>query len=223
MPHPLNYSRVESFISTPCDAITPPSPAAADPKRAVTHHVLTVSEILHVAVSPQPHVISQVPTHVIRIVINYNLIGIPQPIPAIPQIKRRDAEVEPAEPESRRSPSGQMPHMPATESARKVPVLPRMIQVVVRIVLPGIMSDPLAIRMNVRRVRMTLFVHIRMIRFDGMSSTFHRRGTVRRRMRRRVRWRAFVTASVSLGKSRNAKQQRRYKKAQSVFHIHLRK
>src|SRR5580692_1452703 len=203
MPPPLHHSRAKSFISTRCDAAIPPSPAAADPKRADTRPPLTVSQIFHVAVSPQPHVVRQVPTQVIGIVINHDLVGIPQPVAAKSQIIRRDAEVKAAKPESRRTAPCQVPDVMRAKSAGVMPVLPRMIEIVVRVVLAGIVPDPLAVRMDVRSVRMPLLVHIRMILFDGMPSALHRRRSVSRR----VRGGALMTARMSLRKNRYAAQQ----------------
>ena len=50
--------------------------------------------------------------------------------------------------------------MLASKRARKMPVFPRMIEMVVRIVRARIMPDPLSICMNVRRIRMSLLIRI---------------------------------------------------------------
>jgi hypothetical protein len=219
MPAPLHYSRAKSFISTRCDAATPPSPAAADSKRTDTRRPpLTVPQIFHVAVRPQPHVVGQVPADVIGVVINHNLVGIPQPVTAKAQIIWRDAEVKAAEPESRRTSSSQMPDVMRAKSAGEVPVLPRMIEMIVRIVLPGIVPDPLAIWMNVRSIRMPFLIHIGMIFFDGMPSALHRSGCMSWRVRGGTH-----TTRMTLRKNRNAAQQQPCQKSSKMLHVHLRR
>jgi hypothetical protein len=115
--------------------------------------------------------------------------------------------------------------MASAETTREAPVLPRMIEVVVRIVLPGVVPDPLAVRMNVRRVRMPLFVRKRMILFDRVPGALHRSGTVSRR----ACWGGFVTAALmttaawlTLRKNRKTTQQQNCEQSSKVLHIHLR-
>lgn len=110
-----------------------------------------------------------------------------------------------------------MPDVASTETAREVPVLPRMVKMVVRIVTAGIVPDPLAVRMNVRSVRMPLFIYVGMIFFDGVPGTLHGSRSVSRRT-----WSGLMTAWMTLRKSGNGKQQQHRKKAHNVFHCHLR-
>src|SRR5271157_2930365 len=93
-------------------------------------------------VRPETHVISQVPADVIRIVIDRDLIGVPQPVAAVADVHRGNAEVEPAEPEAAWTSAAQPPNVPSADSAREPPVLERMIQVIPRIVRSAIVPDP---------------------------------------------------------------------------------
>jgi len=149
-----------------------------------------------VAVGAQPYVVRQVPAHVIRILVNHDLVGIPQPVTAIAQVERRDAEVEASEPESRRASSCQVPDVMRTESAGEMAVLPGMIEVVMRIVAAGIVADSRAVRMNVGSIRMALFIRKGMIFLDRVAGSPDGSGTVSRRMRGG----AFMTVLVSLRK-----------------------
>jgi hypothetical protein len=133
---------------------------------------------------------------VIRILVNHDLVGIPQPVTAIAQVERRDAEVEASEPESRRASSCQVPDVMRTESAGEMAVLPGMIEVVMRIVAAGIVADSRAVRMNVGSIRMALFIRKGMIFLDRVAGSPDGSGTVSRRMRGG----AFMTAWVSLRK-----------------------
>ena len=84
--------------------------------------ILTVTEapelhadILDVNVSPGIHVVEQVPARMIGIVIDHDIVAVPQPVVDVPELKRRDAEVEAAEPEPRRATARQRrrPRTPA--------------------------------------------------------------------------------------------------------------
>jgi hypothetical protein len=74
-----------------------------------------------------------------------------------------------------------------------------MIKVVVRIVPAGIVPDPLAVRMDVRRIRMPILIRKRTIFFDRVSGPLHGSGT----MRGRARGGTFMTTRMSLRKNRN--------------------
>ena len=112
----------------------------------------------------------------IGILVNHDLVGIPQPVTAIAQVERRDAEVETSEPESRRASPGQVPDVMRTESAGEMAVLPGMIQVVVRIAAAAIVPDPLAVRMNVGSIRMAVFIRKGMIFLNRVAGSPDRSG-----------------------------------------------
>ena len=96
-------------------------------------------------VSAKAHVVSQVPTIVIGIVVEDDLVGIPEPIVAIAVVVRGHAEVGAIEPEARGRASRQAPHMTRTEAAREVSVYPGVIEVVVRVAASGIVSYPVIV------------------------------------------------------------------------------
>src|SRR5208337_255197 len=64
-----------------------------------------LSEKHDVNVSPQPHVIGEVPAEVIRILINHDLVRNPEPVIAKAVVVRGNAEVEAAKPEALPVPS----------------------------------------------------------------------------------------------------------------------
>ncbi len=108
-------------------------------------------------VSAEPHVVGQVPAHVIGIFIDHDLIAVPQPVAAVADVDRCHAEVESAKPEAAGTATSQPPDVPFAEATGEVPVLEGMIQVVARIVRPAIVADPfVAFRVYVRRFGMTL-------------------------------------------------------------------
>src|ERR1700751_3066249 len=83
------------------------------------------AQIHHVHIRAEAHVIRQVPAHVIGIVIDHNLVRVPQPVTAITDIHGRDAEIKPAEPETSRSAPPEMPHVTGPEAAAEMSMLPR--------------------------------------------------------------------------------------------------
>src|SRR5579863_4137935 len=95
----------------------------------------------------------------VGIFIDHDIVGIPEPVVTVAKIIRRNRKIETAEPEAARTSSCQVKHMPFAEAARKSPVLKRVIEMVVRVILPGIMANPfVALGMDVRSVGVALRV-----------------------------------------------------------------
>src|SRR5208337_4503258 len=111
-----------------------------------------VPEEHDVNVSAQSDVERQIPADVVGIVVNHDLVSVPHPVVAVTVVIRGNAEIETAEPEAIASSAGQMPNVPAANSARKVPVLPRVVEVIVAISRAGFVADPFAVRMDVRSI-----------------------------------------------------------------------
>jgi hypothetical protein len=105
-------------------------------------------------VRSEPYVICKVPTHVVRIVVDDDLISSPVPVPGIGEVVRRDREIESPEPESIGTAACESPLVSWAETSRETPVLPRMIEVIVRIVATAIVPDPCVVCVDVRRVGM---------------------------------------------------------------------
>src|SRR5450432_3507663 len=133
------------------------------------------SEIDHVDVSSKPHVVGQVVAVMIGVFVDHDVVAIPQPIVAKPDVEVGDAEVEAAEPEPAGDAAGEVPDMAAAKSAGKVAVFPGMIEVVVGIVAAGVVADPLAIGVNVRHVGMARFVAEVPVFFHWMRRAHGRR------------------------------------------------
>ncbi len=68
----------------------------------------------NVNVCSQPDVKSQVPTHVVRIVIDHHLILVSQPVIAVVIVIGRDTEIIPPKPETAPAPARQSVSMPAS-------------------------------------------------------------------------------------------------------------
>jgi hypothetical protein len=107
------------------------------------------AEIRDMDVRAQPRIVSEVPAVVIRVLVNHDRIGIPEPVVAIIIVSRRNTEVEIADPEAVSIPAGETEHVARPETTRESSVFKRMIDMIAGIIPPGIVSDPLVIGMNV--------------------------------------------------------------------------
>ncbi len=96
----------------------------------------------------------------IGVFVNDDVIACPIPTIAKSDIIRRDAEIESTKPEPCRTAAREVPHMFAAKSRSEMPMLPGMIEVIVRIIRPTVMPDPLVIGMDVRRVRMSWLIRV---------------------------------------------------------------
>src|ERR1017187_10374161 len=54
---------------------------------------LQLSQVHHVHISAEPHVVGQVPAHMTRVIVNYDIVRIPVPAVAIGYIRRRNAPI----------------------------------------------------------------------------------------------------------------------------------
>jgi hypothetical protein len=94
----------------------------------------------------------------VGIVVNYNLIGIPEPVGAIVVVWRCNAEEKAIEPEAFATASRKVEHMALADAAGKASMFKRVIEVIARVVFTGIVSDPLIICVNVGSFGVSLFV-----------------------------------------------------------------
>jgi hypothetical protein len=173
-----------------------------------------------VNVNPKPHVIGEVPADVIRILINHDLVRTPEPVIAKAIVVWGNAKVEAAKPEALPVPSFKPKDMVGTEAAREVSMLPRMIEMVVRIITTGVMPDPLIARIDVRGVRVPGLVAIIAVFRGGGPFTSNRSRPMRRNVRAALTLGALT--SPGLRESRNGKDQQRHKKSNILFPAHFR-
>jgi hypothetical protein len=104
--------------------------------------VLAIPHVHYMNVGSEPHVVSQIPAVVVGIFVDHDIVSAPVPVIAVAEIILRNRKVEAAEPEAARASPFDSKRVSLPESATKSSVLERMIDVVVRVVLPGIMPDP---------------------------------------------------------------------------------
>ena len=91
----------------------------------------------------------------IGVLIDHDRVAAPVPIPDEADVVGSNAEIESAEPKTVRTSSFEMEDVTRPESAAEVAMLEWMIQMIVGIVAPRIMADPLTVGMHVRSVGMS--------------------------------------------------------------------
>ena len=120
------------------------------------HHLTTLpSQIRYVDVGSEPDVISQVPADVIGIVVDDDVVRIPEPAVTEANVIGSDREVETAKPEAARTTASKAPHMAATETTGESAMFPWMIQVVMSVAAASIMAHPFSAVVYVRSIGMS--------------------------------------------------------------------
>jgi hypothetical protein len=123
--------------------------------------VLLGAEILHVGVGSEPRVIREIPAWMVWIVVNHDVVAVPQPIANVVIIVRRDAPIKPAEGEAVTASASKAINVAGANSAAEASVFPRMVKMVVGITAAGIMTDPaIAFSMNVRSFGMAFLIAV---------------------------------------------------------------
>ncbi len=137
-------------------------------------------QIRHVDVGSKPGVIGQIPARVIRILVNHDRIGIPKPIGDIRIIEWGDGKVEAIEPAAVAVTTLKMENMALPEASPEVTVLKGAFQMKSTVSLSPIVSDPAAIVLDVRSIRVAGGIPESVLPLRGRRGSSHWRGTVRR-------------------------------------------
>jgi hypothetical protein len=98
---------------------------------------------------------------VVGVLVDHDIVAIPIPVIAVGKVKRGDAEVETAKPETPGIAPLQAPPVCTAEAAVEAPMLPRMPDAKAIVVAPALVSDPFAVVVDVWGFRVTATVAIR--------------------------------------------------------------
>jgi hypothetical protein len=90
---------------------------------------------------------------VIVVFINHDIVPIPIPVIDVTEVVGRNAEVEAVEPEAIGTASAKAPYVTRTEAAFESPMFPGMIIVKAGIVTAIVVTDPFAVPVDVRGLR----------------------------------------------------------------------
>lgn len=194
------------------------------------------AQVFDVGVSSQSRIVSQIPARMIGIFIDHDLIACPVPVGDDVVVVRGDIPVEIVEPETARAATRKHPYVIASKTAGKVPVSPRIIEVIMRITPAAVVSNPAIVaRVDVGNFGMAMLVRANVILFGASvsggsracsgSRVRHRRRPMSRNVAATNRCRATTTAPSSLlgeaelGQTHSANQNRN---CNDLFHVHLR-
>jgi hypothetical protein len=97
---------------------------------------------------------------VVWVIVNYDIVAVPIPVVAIGQVKRGDAEVKPAKPETSGIAAFDAPPVSTAEATVEAAMLPGVLQVEACVLAAGVVSDPFAVAMDVGGFGMILTVAI---------------------------------------------------------------
>ena len=149
---------------------------------------LLASHILHVDVGTESHVVGEIPAFVVGVVVDDDVVAVPEPVIGVGQVKRGNAEVEAVKPKTVGAASGKVPAVAGAEAAGEAAVLEGMIDVEASIISSGIVTHPLTVVMDVRCFGMACAVAV------GSPG----RGLARRAARRSGTVRRNVTAAYAM-------------------------
>ena len=118
-------------------------------------------QIQDVNVSAQPDVIGEVPSVVIGIGIDHDVVIVPEPTVGVVVVIGRNLEEEAANIEPIQATTAEPPDVLRADAGSEVTVFPRMIDMIVGIAATGIVSDPAIIFcMDVRSFGMALLITV---------------------------------------------------------------
>jgi hypothetical protein len=148
----------------------------------------------------------------VGVFVDYDIVAIPEPVIAEGKVKRRDREVETAEPEAAGTASPQAPDMAAAEAAGEAAMLPGVIEVEAGLVSAVVVPYPPAIVVDMRGFGVTFVVTIGSLGGSFVRHAMRGRGA----MMRNVTFTHCMAASTSamvfmLRQDRERKEHEHYK------------
>ena len=124
-------------------------------------------------VSAEAHVVGKIPARMVRIVVNDDIVGIPEPAAAVGYVVGSDAPVPSVEPEAAWAATGKMPDVMRTETACPMTMLPRVVEMIVGVVRSGIVADP-DLSVDMRDTGVAFLVTEVVLRFVGVRRSVKR-------------------------------------------------
>ena len=109
-------------------------------------------------VGAEPDVVGEVPAIVVGVVVDHDVVTVPEPVVAIAQVEGANAKVEASKPKTVGAASAEAPDVTAADAAGESAMLPGMIEVEANIVASIVMPDPLAVVVNVGGFRMAFLI-----------------------------------------------------------------
>jgi len=108
-------------------------------------------------ISAEPFVVGKIPADVIGILINHDVVRVPEPPLAKGYVKGSNAPVPSVEPEAARPSAGKVPDVMRTKATTPMAMLPWAVEMIVRIVAASIVADP-DLSVDVRHAGMAFMI-----------------------------------------------------------------
>lgn len=125
------------------------------------------AEILDVDIGAEADVVGEVPAYMVRIVVDDDVVGVPEPAVTEGDVEGGDMPVPAVEPEAVRSAACQMPSVCRAETTGEAAVSEGMIDVIVGVAAAGVMADP-GSSIDVGGVGVAVFVRVIAVSFGGV-------------------------------------------------------
>src|SRR5260221_8314226 len=116
------------------------------------HPFLLVPQIHDMNVCSRSGVVGQIPARVVWVFIDNDGVAIPEPVTDVGIIERSNTEEETVKPETLPASASQMEYVLPPKASRKVPVLPRPVEMKSRMLASPVLSHPSAIVMDMGRL-----------------------------------------------------------------------
>src|SRR6202166_2131338 len=126
-------------------------------------------------VSSQPDVIGEVPSHVIGIIVNGDVVRIPEPAVCVSDIVRGNRKIKTVEPETVGTSAPKTPDMSTANAAIKTTMFICVIEPIMRVAAASIVAYPLSVGMDVGSLRVSLPVAEVAVLSGGMRISHVRR------------------------------------------------
>lgn len=161
------------------------------PGSAVDHNPLG-SQIQHVHIGSQTDVVGEVPAYVVGVVVDDDVIAIPEPVAGVVIVIRGNGEEKPADSEAIAPAAMKSPNVVRSDPAIEMSVLPRMVKMVMRVRAPGTVSHPAVIfSVHMRSLGMSLLV----VKFRVLVALRFMPGG------RRTNWRGPMSGDMAIANS----------------------
>jgi len=122
-------------------------------------HALRRAHVHHVAIGSKSNIISKIPARMVRIVVEHDVVGVPDPVHSVRNVIRCDAELITGKPEAVRSSTFKTVNVARPDFCQKASMLPGSIETVVTIVAACVVADPsIVVCVNVRHFGMGVLV-----------------------------------------------------------------
>ena len=146
----------------------------------------------HMHIGSETRVVGQVVTFVIGIFVDHNAVTVPEPAIAVANFCRSNAKEKAIESEAAWAAAGKPPNVAGAETARKMAVHPRLIEMKTDVVAACVVANPL-FAIDVRSIGMAFLISVVTLWVNRLGCSLVRLGAPRRGCLMRFEFRGSAT------------------------------